>query len=113
MKRYKFIFTVPIEQAQRVKEAIFAAGAGRIGHYERCCFEQVGWGYFRPMEGADPFIGAVNVDQKVQELRVEVLCEGQFMGAILSAFRQAHPYEVPAFDIFECVDPVLFEEVLA
>lgn len=108
MKRYKFIFTVPKDHAQNVKEAIFAAGAGKIGNYERCCFEQLGSGSFRPMAGAKPFLGTVNADEFVQEYRIETLCEGDNMKAILSAFRLAHPYEEPAFDIFECVDPQIF-----
>jgi hypothetical protein len=108
MKRYKFVFTVPEDHAQIVKEAIFAAGAGKIGNYERCCFEQVGSGSFRPMAHARPFLGTVNIDEIVRECRIETLCEADDMRAILSAFRKTHPYEEPAFDIFECVDPHIF-----
>lgn len=109
MKKYKFVFTVPTEHAQMVKESIFAQGAGKIGNYERCCFESQGQGSFRPMAGARPFLGTVNVDEFVQETRVEVLCEGPNIKSILSAFFKSHPYETPAFDIFECVEPVVFD----
>lgn len=108
MKRYKFVFTVPKDHLEVVKEAIFQAGAGRIGDYEHCAFVLDGLGCFRPMEGARPFLGAVGVDEEVHECRVETLCEGVNMKAILSAFFATHPYEVPAYDIFESLPAEFF-----
>lgn len=108
MKRYKFIFTVPKDHLEVVKEAIFQAGAGRIGDYEHCAFVHEGVGCFRPMNGAKPFLGSVGVQEEVLEYRVETLCEEVNMQSVLSAFFRAHPYEVPAYDIFESLPAAYF-----
>lgn len=77
--RYKLIFTVPHSSLDACKDAIFAVGAGTYpgGKYTNVCFEIPGVGQFRPGEGAKPNIGAVGRLEKVEEMRVEVLCVGQ------------------------------------
>ena len=71
---YKFVFFVPEDHLEPVKEAVFASGAGRIGDYEHCCFQSLGEGQFRPLEGAQPHIGNVGDIEKVVEYRVELVC---------------------------------------
>ncbi|MCE0733077.1 NGG1p interacting factor NIF3 [Halomonas sp. G15] len=95
---YKLAFFVPVEDAEAVKEAVFATGAGRIGDYEACCFQTRGTGQFRPLEGADPHIGRVGDLERVEELKVELVCEDALIRAAIAALRLAHPYEEPAFD---------------
>lgn len=102
---YKFVFFVPVEDASKVKEAIFSAGAGQMDGYDCCCFEVKGRGQFRPGEESSPHIGQRNQLEFVEELKVETVCEKSKVKQVLSAFKKAHPYEVPAFDIFETVDP--------
>lgn len=106
---YKFVFFVPLEEAQKVKDAIFKAGAGRMGGYDYCCFETEGRGQFRPGEGSGPYIGQQGQLEFVEEVKIETVCEDDKMKDVLSAFRKAHPYEVPAFDIFETVEAKKFE----
>lgn len=102
---YKLAFFVPREDAERVKEAVFASGAGRIGDYEACCFQTPGTGQFRPLAGADPYIGTVGELETVEELKVELVCEDDLIHQAVAALKLAHPYEEPAFDVWklECL----------
>lgn len=97
---YKLAFYVPLEDAETVKEAVFASGAGRIGDYEACCFETRGTGQFRPLDGANPHIGQVGDLERVEEVKVELVCDDQLIRDAVTALRAAHPYEEPAFDVW-------------
>ncbi len=97
---YKLVFFVPESHAEAVKQAVFATGAGRIGDYDRCCFETRGQGQFRPLAGANPFIGQSGELERVDELRIELVCEDHRIRAAVAALRAAHPYEEPAFDVW-------------
>lgn len=97
---YKLAFFVPRDDAQAVKEAVFATGAGRIGDYEACCFQTLGTGQFRPLPGATPHIGKVGDLEQVEELKVELVCEDSLIGNAVAALKLAHPYEEPAYDVW-------------
>lgn len=98
---YKLAFFVPAEYREKVKAAIFATGAGRIGHYDSCCWEVAGTGQFRALAGSNPFIGQQGVVETVAEYRVELVCEDHLIAAAVQALRQSHPYEEPAFDVWK------------
>lgn len=100
MNMYSLIFYVPVDAAEAVKEAVFAAGAGRIGEYEACCWQVEGRGQFRPLQQANPTIGNRGELTIVSELRIEMVCEKQYLAASLEALKQAHPYEEPAYHYF-------------
>lgn len=97
---YKLAFFVPLEDVEAVKEAVFVTGAGRIGDYEACCFETRGTGQFRPLDGASPHIGQVGELEKVEEVKVEMVCQDELIHEAIEALRAAHPYEEPAFDVW-------------
>ena len=96
---------VPVPDATRVRAALAAAGAGRIGDYDQASFSVVGEGRFRPLEGADPTIGVVGEAGTVAEERVEVVLERSRRTAVVRALVVAHPYEEPAYDVVEVADP--------
>lgn len=96
---YKLIFYVPKQQAEPVKTAIFATGAGQIGHYSHCSWETEGVGQFKPLTGANPSLGEVGELEKVSELRVEILCLEANIRAAISAMKQSHPYEEVAYEV--------------
>ncbi|WP_280549679.1 NGG1p interacting factor NIF3 [Halomonas sp. 11-S5] len=98
---YKLAFFVPVADAEAVKEAVFATGAGRIGDYEACCFQTRGTGQFRPLEGANPHIGRVGDLEQVEELKVELVCEDALIAEAVAALKTAHPYEEPAYDAWK------------
>lgn len=100
---YKLAFYVPESHLEQVKQACFDVGAGRIGHYEHCCWQVEGQGQFRPLEGSRPFIGDAGALSRVPEFRVEMVCEDAVARAVVNAMRLAHPYEEPAWDLVALV----------
>jgi dinuclear metal center YbgI/SA1388 family protein len=97
----KWVVFVPAENADAVREAMFTAGAGRIGDYSHCSWSVPGTGQFLPHDGATPTIGSVGAVERVPEDRVEVIAPSRLRGHVLASMRDAHPYEEPAFDVFD------------
>jgi len=95
---YKLTVYIPASHLESVKEALFAAGAGRYAAYDRCCWQVLGQGQFRPLTGSHPFIGKTGAEEQVPEYRVEMMCAEGSVRAVTAALRSAHPYEEPAFD---------------
>jgi len=83
-----------------VRDALFAAGAGRIGDYERCSWYTEGTGTFLGGQSTNPAIGERGVEERVAELRLETVFPADRQGDVVAALRSAHPYEEPAFDIY-------------
>ena len=104
---YKIGVYIPQEHKEKVKTAMFEAGAGKIGSYDCCSFEYAGSGQFRPLSGSRPFIGLQDALEKVDEVRVEMVCKKEFLQAVVVAMKAAHPYEEVAFDVVKLVDPEL------
>lgn len=102
----KIIVFIPIEEKEKVKNAMFTAGAGSIGAYEKCCFETLGRGQFLPKSDASPYIGKVGELTFVDEIRVEMVCEDHFLKDTISALKATHPYETPAFDVMNLVTDI-------
>lgn len=100
----KFCFYVPESHLDVVKQAVFDAGAGRIGNYEHCCWQVAGHGQFRPLEGATPSIGQLHQLETVVEYRVEMVCDKALISNVVNALKQAHPYEEPAYDVLALLD---------
>ncbi|NKV32426.1 Nif3-like dinuclear metal center hexameric protein [Rhodococcus hoagii] len=100
----KWVVMVPTTDTVRIREALFAAGAGELGDYRECSWTVTGDGQFRPLPGAAPTLGVVGEVETVREDRVEVIAPRRSRARILAALRAAHPYEEPAFDVFETAD---------
>ena len=97
----KLVVFVPPAALDSVRDALFAAGAGRIGAYERCSWYSEGTGTFLGGEGTAPAVGERGVEERVPELRLETVFPAEAQDAVVEALRAAHPYEEPAFDIYE------------
>ncbi len=95
----KLVVFVPLQDAERLVDALAAAGAGRLGDYDRCAWTTTGTGTFRPQPGAHPAIGEVGRIEQVAEARVEMIVPAARRSAVIAALRAAHPYEQPAFDL--------------
>ena len=95
---------VPDDAVEQVLDAVAAAGAGRIGDYDRCSWSTSGTGTFRPLPGARPAVGEVGRTQSVAERRLEVVLPRALRRSVLEALRGAHPYEEPAYEVLELVD---------
>lgn len=97
----KIIVTAPAgEVADKVRQAMGAAGAGKVGNYTFCSFSVRGTGRFLPGEGAHPAIGLVGKPEEVEEERIEVNCDDELVADVVAAIRRVHPYEEPAIDIY-------------
>lgn len=108
MENVKIVTFVPVVDADKVRDALGSAGAGKIGEYSFCSYSVIGKGRFVPSEKAIPHIGVANQPEIVEEERIEVVCERNKAKAIIKAMRQAHPYEEVAFDIY----PLISEDEL-
>ncbi len=107
MKKYKLVVFVPVRDAEKVREAIHAAGGGKLGKYSHCSFSSRGVGRFKPETGACPAIGEIGKVEEVEEERIEILCEEKVIHGVIVAMRATHPYEEPAFDVYEVEDLIL------
>ncbi|TWD83130.1 dinuclear metal center YbgI/SA1388 family protein [Kribbella amoyensis] len=97
----KLVVYVPVAETQAMIDALAAAGAGRIGDYDRAAWSTTGEGTFRPLAGANPTIGEVGGIEVVPESRVEMVLPRSRRRAVVAAMRAAHSYEEPAFDVYE------------
>jgi hypothetical protein len=96
----KLVVFVPREALDDVRDAVFAAGAGRIGEYERCSWYTEGTGTFFGGEGTEPAVGSRGQEERVPELRLETVFPADRHEDVVAALRSAHPYEEPAFDVY-------------
>jgi len=96
---YKLCFFVPAAFAEKVKQAVFETGAGRLGNYKECAWQTSGQGQFKPLSAANPFIGTQGQLERVEELRVELLCRDEIIREAVCELKKAHPYECPAYDV--------------
>jgi hypothetical protein len=101
---YKICVYVPENSVETVKQALFDAGAGRIGNYDSCCWQTEGVGQFRPLSGSNPAIGTLDLVEHVAEIKIELVCEGELVEGAVRAMKAAHPYEEPAYDVFLLAD---------
>ncbi len=99
-KQYKLVVFVPSEFKDKVANAIFEAGGGIIGEYEKCSFEIKGTGTFQGSEKSNPVIGTKQNFEKVEEIRLEVLVDNWKLNGVIKALISSHPYEEPAYDIY-------------
>jgi hypothetical protein len=104
---YKLVFFVPETHLEKVKTAVFNAGAGRIGNYDQCCWQIAGLGQFRPLAGSNAYLGELGQLEQVPEYRVEMVCEEAQIKPAIAALRLAHPYEEPAIDAWRLADVAL------
>jgi hypothetical protein len=101
---YKLCFYVPETHLEEVKKAVFAAGGGRIGAYDSCCWQALGQGQFRPLEGSQAFIGQMGRVEQVAEWKVELVVVDELIHDAVKALKNHHPYETPAFQVWRLSD---------
>lgn len=90
---------VPAEHLSKLQDALFNAGAGKIGNYSECAFRVDGRGSFKPGEGAQPFVGEVFQRHEEKEIRLEMVFPKVMASQIVKALKENHPYEEVAFQI--------------
>ena len=95
----KIEFYVPEEQLQRVKQAMFDAGAGKVGDYDSCAWQILGDGQYKPGEGSNPFKGQQGRLETLSEYKVEMVCAEEFIVEVVRAMKDSHPYEEVAYSV--------------
>lgn len=102
--QYKVVTFVPQNDVNTIANALYAAGAGAIGNYSHCGFQSNGAGTFKPLKGANPTIGKRGKIEQVNEIKLETVVASDKVTAVIAALRASHPYETPAFDVFQHCD---------
>ena len=101
---YKLTYHVPESHLETTKQAVFAAGGGRVGEYDQCCWQVLGEGQFRPQAGSQPYLGEHDAIEHVPEYRVELVCEDYCVAQVVAALKAAHPYEAPSYAAWQLAD---------
>ena len=96
----KLAVYVPVSHADVVRDALFAAGCGKIGNYGSCSYNLSGIGTFKAEEGCTPFCGSIGELHREEEVRIETVMPSYIKGRVIRALIEAHPYEEPAYDIY-------------
>lgn len=96
---YKLVVFTPVEASPKIVEVLGKNGAGAIGDYDYCTYRSTGTGTFRPLEGANPFIGEVNKLISVSEDRIEAIVAAPDLKNLIAALKRNHPYEEMAYDV--------------
>ncbi len=92
---------VPTEYVEQVRNSLFSAGAGHVGHYEQCSFNIQGQGTFKALEKANPFVGEVGKIHHENEVKLEVVAPNHIIFNVLNAMKASHPYEEIAYGVIE------------
>lgn len=96
----KLVSFIPSKHLEKVRQAIFAAGAGHIGNYDNCSYSTKGKGSFRALENANPYVGALGKIHFEEETRFETIFPAHKQSKVISALLNSHPYEEVAYDIY-------------
>jgi dinuclear metal center YbgI/SA1388 family protein len=97
----KLVTFVPESHIEKVREAVFEAGAGVIGNYDKCSYNVTGYGIFRGNENTNPYAGERGKLHRESEVRFETIMLSHKKDAVISALISSHPYEEVAYDIYQ------------
>jgi structural toxin protein (hemagglutinin/hemolysin) RtxA len=100
---FQLVFYVPETHLEQVKEALFSKGAGCYNGYNKCCWQTLGVGQFQPLQGSNPFLGSIGSVEKVNEYKVEMICEEHLVNQVIEELIKVHPYEEPAYSIWQVI----------
>ena len=95
----KIEFYVPASHLEKVKDAMFDAGAGRLGNYDCCSWQTEGEGQYRPLKDSQPFHGEQGSVETVSEFKVEMVCRVDMIKTVISTMKEMHPYEEVAYSV--------------
>lgn len=90
---------VPQEYALKIRDELAKIGVGQIGNYDHCVAIYAVQGYFRPLQGANPFKGEIGRIQETTEAKVEVNCKRELVSEAINIIRRVHPYEEPLVNV--------------
>ncbi len=97
---YKLAFYVPEQYMEKVKNALFEKGAGKIGKYDCCAWQTKGMGQYRPLADSSPHQGQADCLELVDEYLVEMVCEDNLIREVIEELKRVHPYEEVAYAVY-------------
>jgi hypothetical protein len=103
---YKLVFYTPEKYKEAIKKALFEKGAGRYMRYDMCAFETKGHGQFRGLNDSDPFIGKKDILERIEEYRVEMICNEKILKQVVQTLIDTHPYEEPAYELYKIINSI-------
>lgn len=95
IKVVKIEVYLPAENLDEMRIALNNAKAGVVGNYDNVFAITQVTGHWRPLEGANPYLGQTGKLETAPEIKMEVDCDIQYVQDALQAIRKAHPYEEP------------------
>ena len=98
---FSLSYYIPASDHERVKQVLFDKGAGKIGHYDECCWEVLGNGQFRAGQGSHPTRGEIGRLECIAEYKVEMVCDDQLIRDVVETLLEEHPYEQPAYFVHQ------------
>src|SRR5260221_14121283 len=98
--KYKIAVFVPIAKTDELTFAMAAAGAGMIGNYTVCSYRTMGTGTFLGNRSSKPFAGNKNKFEMVEEVRLEMICDEEYLNDVIDCIYEIHPYDEPAHEIY-------------
>lgn len=108
INKVKITVMVPPENADNLRSLICETGAGTIGNYTECSVSTKIIGTFKPNDKASPSKGTKNKLEKVNEIKLEIICNVENVKKVLEIIKKNHPYETPGIDIIPLMDENLF-----
>ena len=96
---FSLSYYIPADDHERVKQALFEKGAGKIGQYDQCCWEVKGNGQFCARQGSQPSIGQIDQLVQLEEFKVEMVCSDDKIRDVIQTLLKEHPYEQPAYRV--------------
>lgn len=104
-KMFKVVTFCPKNQSKSVQQAMFDNEAGKIGNYSNCSYLSDGTGTFMPLDGSHPHVGTKGKLHHEPEIKIEAVVDEHNLNRTINALIKAHPYEVPAYDVFPLHNP--------
>jgi len=96
----KLVTFIPESHLLKVREALFEAGAGVIGNYDKCGFTVPGTGSFRAGDNSNPYVGETGKIHFENEVRFETVLFSHLKEIVIRTLLSAHPYEEVAYDLY-------------
>lgn len=105
-EKNKIVVFAPAAYADKISKSMSDAGAGKIGEYSECSFRSEGEGTFRGGKKSSPAVGKKGRLEKIDEIRIEMICEEEKLNEVTEAMLAVHPYEEPAYDVYRILSGV-------
>ncbi len=90
---------VPLDGVERLKQALFKAGAGDIGDYSNCSFATDGTGTFKANDDTNPAKGSIGKTHIEPEVMLSCVFGRENQHGIIKTLIGNHPYEEVAYEI--------------